>query len=343
MLSGGLKLRAKVYIILVRNILETLLVVQDNRSKKEQGQIQAQTQKNSQINNNATSTEQGTNPNLVNSPPQPTPTQPVQNQVQNQQPPQQMQSFQQSTPTATPITQQQINSVKTGEPNIQQSPMPQQQPIQQPRPPLQPPMPQQQPVQQPIPPQPMPPQPPPPQQQIIRPGPMQQSPMPQQPPIFNPPPGPNYPPMQQQQQIQQQQMQMQKQRQQPMPSPNPQLNLPDPYLNPYSTPAAVPTQPVPVNEQQSTEVKPPTSDPYSFVGREKEIIEHDVNEEMIIEAPNTESATIDLQSASVVEVEKERVIEFSDDVAFTVNEENENTVKSNEHESIWKPPDADEE
>jgi len=337
MLSGGLKLRAKVYSILVRNILETLLVVQDNRSKKEQGQIQAQTQKNSQINNNATSTEQGTNPNLVNSPPQPTPTQPVQNQVQNQQPPQQMQSFQQASPSATPIAQQQINNVKAGAAKIQHQnvPPPIQQPVQQP-------VQQPNPNQQPIPPQ----QPLPPQQQIIRPGPIQQSPMPQQPPIFNPPPGPNYPPMQQQQQIQQQQqqqMQMQKQRQQPMPSPNPQLNLPDPYLNPYSTPAAVPTQPVPVNEQQSTEVKPPTSDPYSFVGREKEIIEHDVNEEMIVEAPNTESATIDLQSASVVEVEKERVIEFSDDVAFTVNEENENTVKSNEHESIWKPPDADEE
>ena len=73
-----------------------------------------------------------------------------------------------------------------------------------------------------------------------------------------------------------------------------------------------------------------------------EVVEHEVFIEKVVEAPSMESSTIDLQSASVVEIEKDRVIEFNEDVRYNLEEDNEPVVGSNEKENVWKPPDTEE-
>jgi hypothetical protein len=105
-----------------------------------------------------------------------------------------------------------------------------------------------------------------------------------------------------------------------------------------SVPVTAAAPEIPLETEAVVEFK---EEPAPLYGND-EVVEHDVFIEKIVEAPSMESSTVDLQSASVVEVEEERVIEFTEEVRYNVEEGNEPVVESNEKEGVWKPPDAEE-
>jgi hypothetical protein len=118
--------------------------------------------------------------------------------------------------------------------------------------------------------------------------------------------------------------------------PQHQVNNPDPYLQPFQNlPEAIPLEEPEKVFEPPEHIVEPTTDTFSFVGRGKEIVEHDVFEETIVEAPDMEDSTIDLSSASVVEVKEESVYEEKDEIIVHGADEQE--------KDIWKPPKSTEE
>jgi hypothetical protein len=137
------------------------------------------------------------------------------------------------------------------------------------------------------------------------------------------PPIPPFPPMQ----APQQQMQPNQ------PLKYKQMDYRDPYLNPYGAPE----EPTIENTETSNPADraPPTFEFANFNGREKGVVEHEVYEEAIVEAPDTDNSVFDLSSASVVEIKEENVFEEHDEIVIHGAEADE--------KSIWKPPVEEEE
>jgi hypothetical protein len=151
-----------------------------------------------------------------------------------------------------------------------------------------------------------------------------------------PPPMPMNPPQQPPQGSMQQQIPMQTPLNQQIFIPQHQVSNPDPYLQPFQNlPEAVPIEKPEEIFEPPEHVVETTSETFSFVGRGKEIVEHDVLEETVVEAPNMEESTVDLSSASVVEVKQESVYEEKEEIIVHGADEQE--------KDIWKPPVSEEE
>ena len=68
-----------------------------------------------------------------------------------------------------------------------------------------------------------------------------------------------------------------------------------------------------------------------------EVVEHEVNADKVVEAPNLTESTADLSSASVVELNDGKDVKTTEEAIFKSDEE----IVIEKKEEVWKPPDAE--
>jgi hypothetical protein len=112
----------------------------------------------------------------------------------------------------------------------------------------------------------------------------------------------------------------------------------DPYCNPNQIPAYQETY-----ETYEYEVSPETEkqldikEETPLFAVSDEVVEHDVNAEKVVEAPNLKESTVDLSTASVVGMNDEKDTKTNEDGIFKSDEE----IVIEKKEEVWKPPDAE--
>ena len=112
----------------------------------------------------------------------------------------------------------------------------------------------------------------------------------------------------------------------------------DPYCNPYQTSRYQETyQTYEYDVSPETEKQLDIKEETPLFAVSDEVVEHDVNVEKIVEAPNLTESTVDLSKASVVELKDNKDAKTSDDAIFKSDEE----IVIEKKEEIWKPPDAE--